>query len=212
MKAFLQKTRTPDKSAPLKLKIIVTVVISLFGFLIGVFQKYIDSVGFDSLPLIFQKLDIVNFFGRFAIWILIASAISVYAKTPLRASVNTFFFLASMVLGYYLYCNFILGFLPVRYMTIWFAFAAASFFLGYVCWYAKGNGILSIIISAAILGVLFSQAFLITQGFYVTHLAEVIVWLIGVIMLYRKPKEFALELVLSVAVAFVYQLIIPYWG
>lgn len=212
MKAFFQKTRTPDKRAPLKSKIIITVIISLFGFLIGVFQKYIDSVGFDSLPLIFQKLDIVNFFGRFAIWILIASAISVYAKTPLRASVNTFFFLTSMVLGYYLYCNFILDFLPVRYMTIWFAFAAASFFLGYVCWYAKGNGILSIIISAAILGVLFSQAFLITQGFYVTHLAEVIVWLAGVLMLYRKPKEFALELTLSVAVAFVYQLMIPYWG
>ena len=212
MKDILEKTRTPDKSASLKTKIIITAAISFCGFLLGIFQKYIDSVGFDSLPLIFQKLDVVNFFGRFAVWILIASAISVYAKSPLRASANTFFFLFSMVLGYYLYCNFVLHFLPLKYMTIWFAFAVASFFLGYVCWYAKGEGILSIIISAVILGVLFSQAFLITQGFYVTHLTEVLVWLAGVIILYRKPKEILAELLLSVAVAFVYQLVIPYWG
>ena len=45
-----------------------------------------------------------------------------------------------------------------------------------------------------------------------THLPEVLTWLAGVIILRRKPKEFALEMALSVAVALVYQLFIPYWG
>ena len=81
-----------------------------------------------------------------------------------------------------------------------------------VCWYAKGEGVISVIISAIILGIMFSQAFLITQGFYVTHAMEVVTWIIGVIILYRKPKEFVIEMVLSIAVAFVYQMFIPYWG
>ena len=53
---------------------------------------------------------------------------------------------------------------------------------------------------------------MITQGFYVAHLPEVITWLVGVILLIRKPKETVLELVLSLPIAFVYQLFIPYWG
>ena len=60
--------------------------------------------------------------------------------------------------------------------------------------------------------VVFAQAFLITQGFMVTHLTEVIVWIAGMIVLYRKPKEYLIAVILSVAVAFVYETFIPYWG
>ena len=97
-------------------------------------------------------------------------------------------------------------------MMIWIVVSIFSFFLAYVCWYAKGQGKIAIIISSVILGVLFSQAILITQGIYVTHFLEVATWLLGVIVLYRKPKEFAVEMGASLVVAFVYQLIIPYWG
>lgn len=117
-----------------------------------------------------------------------------------------------MVAGYYLYCNYVLGFLPETYMMVWVVFSFVSPILAFICWYAKGNGIIAVIISACILGIMFSQAFLITQGFYVTHLLEVVTWLIGVILLIRKPKETVVELLLSIVIAFVYQLFIPYWG
>ncbi|MFR5156998.1 MAG: hypothetical protein ACLTD1_01265 [Lachnospiraceae bacterium] len=84
--------------------------------------------------------------------------------------------------------------------------------MAYICWYAKGEGIIAILISAVILGVLFAQAFCITQGFYVFHFMEVITWIIGVIIMCRKPKEFVAELGLSVIIAFLYQLVIPYFG
>ena len=190
----------------------VSIALAVFGFGIGVFQKWLDGGAVNDLPALFQRLDISNFFGRLGIWILIAAAISVYSATPVRASVNTFLFFISMIAGYYIYCKTVLGFLPVSYMLIWVAISFASIFLAYICWYAKGEGLPAVIISAGILGVLFSQAFLITQGFYMTHITEVIVWVIGLIMLRRKPKEFALEIGLSLIVAFVYQLVIPYWG
>lgn len=51
-----------------------------------------------------------------------------------------------------------------------------------------------------------------TQGFYMYHFLEVITWLIGVILLRKKPKEYVIEIGLSVVIAFIYQLVMPHWG
>lgn len=212
MKSFLEKIRTPKKGVSLKIQITATIGIMLFGFALGVLQKWIDGSPGNTFPLLIQQLDIGNYFGRLAVWILLATVISIYSSSPLRASVNTFFFFVSMLAGYYLYCNYILGFLPRAYMMIWVVMSFASIFLAYLCWYARGEGILAIVISSVIIGVLFAQAFSLTQGFYVYHITELITWIIGVVILYRKPKEFAIELGLSVVIAFIYQLVIPHWG
>ena len=214
IKAFFEKIRKPSKKVSLNCQIAITLGIILLGFLLGVFQKWIDGTGSSILPMILQQLDIGNYFGRLAIWALLATIISVYSESPLRAAINTFFFFISMLAGYYLYCNYILGFLPRTYMMMWIVIAFASFFMAYICWYAKGEGIIAILISSMIMGVLLAQAFNlnITQGFYMYHLLEVLTWLIGVLLLRRKPKEYAVEIGLSVVVAFIYQLVMPHWG
>ena len=186
----------------------------MLGFLLGILQKWIDGTGGNNLPLILQQLDIGNYFGRLAIWILLGTIISVYSESPLRAAINTFFFFLSMLAGYYLYCNYILGFLPRAYMMMWIVIALASFFVAYICWYAKGKGFMAITISSVIIGVLLAQAFNlnITQGFYVYRSLEVFTWLAGVVLLRRKTKEYAIEIGLSVVIAYIYQLVIPHWG
>lgn len=199
----------------LRKQIVITLGVILTGFLLGVVQKWIDGTGGSDLPVILQQLDIGNNFGRLAIWILLGAIISVYSESPLRAAINTFIFFISMLAGYYLYCNYILGFLPRTYMMIWVVIAFASFFMAYICWYTKGKGAIAIVISSVIIGVLLAQAFnlkIISQGFCVYHVLEVVTWLIGVILLRRTSKEYAIEIGLSVVIAFVYQLVMPYWG
>ena len=44
------------------------------------------------------------------------------------------------------------------------------------------------------------------------HSLEVVTWLAGVVLLRRKPKEYAVEIGLSVVIAFIYQLVMPHWG
>lgn len=211
MGSFLGKIRVPDRKNSIGQQAAISTGIAILGFLFGVMQKWIDGMPSNALPLLFQRVDIRNYFGRLAIWILLATIISVYAYTPIRASINTFLFLISMVAGYYLYCNFVLGFLNLTYMLVWIVIAAISPVLAFVCWYAKGNGIIAIAISAIIIGVLFSQAILITQRVYVTHILEVITWIIGVLILKRKLKEFAFEIGLSFVVAIVYQLTVMHY-
>ena len=214
IKAFFEQIRKPSKKVSLNRQIVITLGISLLGFFLGVFQKWIDGTGSSILPMILQQLDIGNYFGRLAIWVLLATIISVYSESPLRAAINTFFFFISMLAGYYLYCNYILGFLPRTYMMMWIVIAFASFFMSYICWYARGEGNIAIFISSMIIGVLLAQAFNLnfTQGFYMYHFLEVITWLIGVILMRKKPKEYVIEIGLSVVIAFIYQLVMPHWG
>ena len=112
IKAYFEQIRKPSKNVSLNRQIVITLGIILLGFLIGVFQKWIDGTGSSILPMILQQLDIGNYFGRLAIWILLGTIISVYSESPLRAAINTFFFFISMLAGYYIYCNYVLGFLP----------------------------------------------------------------------------------------------------
>lgn len=214
IKTYFEQIRKPSKKLSYKSQIVITLGVILLGFLLGTLQKWIDGTGGSNLPLILQQLDIGNYFGRLAIWILLGSIISVYSESPVRAGINTFVFFISMLAGYYLYCNFVLGFLPKAYMMMWLLFAFASFFMAYFCWYAKGEGIIAILISSVIIGVLLAQTINlnITQGFYVYHSLEVVTWLIGVILLRRTLKEYAIEIGLSVVIAFVYQLVMPHWG
>ena len=183
-----------------------------FGFALGVLQKWMDGSAGSVFPPLLLQLDLRNFFGRLGIWIVLGTALSVYAGSPLRASLHTAGFFLSMVAGYYLYCNYGLGFFPKTYMMMWIIAACLSWFPAYAAWYAKGNGLVAILLSSGILGVLLAQAVSLTHGFYVYHGLEVLAWLLGVLLLYRKPKELALELGLSLLVAFLYQCIFPYWG
>lgn len=206
-KERLGKVRIPGKELSLQKKIVITAMILVIGCLLGVMQKWLDGVAYNVLPICLQNLDLANYFGRLSFWILMSVVISVYSENPLRASVNTFSFLISMLVGYYVYCKFAVGFLPVSYMMFWVLAALASIPAACVCWYARGKGAVAIILSAAILAVMFSQAVLITQGFHVTHLLDLLTWALGLVILYRKPKEYAVELLLSLAVAVAYQLI-----
>ena len=212
MREFLEIIRKPQSNHSISTKVLITIGIAVGGFLLGILQKWIDGSPSNVLPDILNYLDIRNYFGRLAIWILLATIISIYAETALRAAINTFMFFTSMLMGYYLYCHYVLGFLPRTYMMIWVVISIISFFLAFICWYAKGEGKFAIIISSVILGVLFSQAILIMQGIYVTHFLEVVTWIIGMVVLYRKPKEFAIEIGLSFVVAFLFQLVFPYFG
>ena len=214
IKAYFEQIRKQNKTVSFNRQIVITLGVILLGILLGILQKWIDGTGGSNLPMILQQLDIGNYFGRLAIWILLGTIISVYSESPLRAAINTFSFFISMLAGYYLYCNYVLGFLPRTYMIMWIVIAVASFFMAYICWYAKGNGTIAIIISSVIIGILLAQAFNlnITQGFYVYHSLEVLTWLIGVILLRRTSKEYAIEIGLSVVIAFIYQLVMPHWG
>lgn len=196
-------------------KILHSIVVLFFGIVLGTVSKFLDTTPSNELPFIIERLDVRNFLGRFAVWILIAVCISIYSNSSIRAAVNVFTFFLGMVTSYYLYSTFIAGFFPRSYAMIWFGLTAISPLLAFACWYAKGKSKSSLAISSLIIAVLFNMTFSygwIYFGIYSS--LELIVFICGLIILRRSTiKETIVTTAIGVIAAMILNMILPfYWG
>lgn len=198
MKAWLYKIRTPNRDIKPSLQITYSILILLFGMALGVFSKWMDNMGINDAiwwQHILGIIDLRNVFSEFAIWLLIALAISVYSSSPLRAGLNVFLFFVGMCISYHLYTIVFAGFNPQRYMMIWYGFTLLSPALAFICWYGKGETIVSLIIDILILAVMISKCFAIGFLYFaVTRIINVIIFLGSAAILYSKPKQTVISL------------------
>lgn len=211
MQAWLYKIRTPNRDIKLSLQITYSILILLFGITLGVFSKWLDNMGINDAiwwQHILGILDLRNVFSEFAIWLLIALAISVYSSSPLRAGLNVFLFFAGMCISYHLYTIVFAGFNPQSYMMIWYRFTLLSPALAFICWYGKGDTIVSLIIDILILAVMMSACFAIGYLYFaVTRIINVIIFLGSAVILYSNPKQTVISLFGAVALSFVFRII-----
>ena len=199
---FLNDIRNAENPISNNRKLINTIAILFLGIALGTFSKYLDFRQ-TELPGVLMAingvLDIGNFLGRFAIWILIALCISIYSNSAIRASINVFVFFVGMVASYYLYSNYIAGFFPRSYAMIWFGFTAVS-------------PLLAFILSALILAVLFNMCFVYGCWYFnAKSVLEVIVFIIGLIVLRRDTlRSSALMGTISIVLAVLLDMVIPF--
>ena len=215
MKKFLNDIRSAENPISGNRKIINTIAILLLGIAFGTFSKFLDFRQAE-LPSVLMAidgaLDVHNFLGRFAIWVLIALCISIYSNSAIRASINVFVFFVGMVASYYLYSNYIAGFFPRSYAMIWFGFTAVSPLLAFVCWYAKGKSRPAFMLSVLILAVLFNMTFVYGWGYFEARsVLELIVFIIGLTVLRRDTlKSSVLMGTISIVLAFLLDMVIPF--
>ncbi len=215
MNKFLNGIRSAGNPISVNRKIINTIVILLLGIALGTFSKFLDFRQAE-LPSVFmvidRALDVHNFLGRFAIWVLIALCISIYSNSAMRASVNVFVFFVGMVTSYYWYSNCVAGFFPRNYAMIWFGFTIISPFLAFVCWYAKGKSKPAFMLSILILAVLFNMAFVYGWGYFEAFsVLELAVFIIGLTVLRRETlRSSVLMGTISIILAFLLDMVIPF--
>lgn len=212
MNKFLNKIRSIENEIPITRKIINTILILCFGIVLGTFAKFLDTTASNTLPFIFEYLDISNFLGRFAIWLLIALYIAIYSHSSIRASLNVLVFFIGMVSSYYLYSYFVAGFFPKNYAMIWLGFTAISPLLAFVCWYAKGKRKISFILSVIIIAILFNFTFIYGWIYFdVYSILEVIVFGCALIALKRNTFRETTYMILSaVVIAVILNMLVPF--
>lgn len=215
MNKFLNDIRSAENSISGNQKIINTIAVLFLGIALGTFSKFLDFRQAE-LPSVLMAvdgaLDVHNFLGRFAVWVLIALCISIYSNSAIRASVNVFVFFVSMVTSYYLYSNYVAGFFPRSYAMIWFVFTIISPFLAFVCWYAKGKSKPAFVLSILILAVLFNMTFVYGWGYFkALSVLELAVFIIGLTVLRRDTlRSSVLMGTISIVLAFLLDMIIPF--
>ena len=212
---FLNDIRNVEKPISNNRKIINTIAVLFLGIALGTFSKFLDFRQAE-LPSVLMAidgaLDVHNFLGRFAIWVLIALCISIYSNSAIRASINVFAFFIGMVASYYLYSNYVAGFFSRSYAMIWVGFTMISPFLAFVCWYAKGKSRPAFVLSVLILAVLFNMTFVYGWGYFKARsVLELIVFIIGLTVLRRDTlKSSVLMGTISIVFAFLLDMVIPF--
>jgi len=203
---FLEKVRTSNSNLTTFNKIINSTMIFIFGITLGVFSKWLDNLALnDSIwwQHILGMLNLGNVFSLLGVWILIAVCISVYSSSPLRASINVFVFFLGMCISYHIYTIVFSGFNPMNYMLIWYGITLISPFMAFVCWYAKGNGIIAFIIKVCIITVMILCSFSIGMWYFdFISVIDTIFFITILVILYDRPKNLLYSLICSVLVAY----------
>lgn len=211
---LLENIRVKNKQLPLGRMLLNTIAIALLGIALGAFSKYLDyRQGYlpTFLMILDETFDLHNFFGRFSIWVMIAVCISVYSNSSVRAAINVFAFFTGMVSSYYWYSKAVAGFLPVSYAMIWVGFTIVSPLLAFICWYAKGTGHISLILSSLIMAVFFNMTFTYSWSYFdLSSILEVIVYVGALIILKRSNlKDTCIMIAIGIVAAPIIKLILP---
>ncbi len=137
--------RSFPSSLDLKYELFFTTSILVLGLGLGFISKMLDS-----------NLILGDIFTGFGPWIFIATLIAAYSRYPISAMINTMIFFLGMLLTYYAYSYFILGFFPQSYMMIWlimtFTFVPIAAF---IAWFSKAKGLIGVICSELPITMLF---------------------------------------------------------
>ena len=133
---------------------------------------------------------------------LVALAISVFSKSPLRASLNVICFFVGMTVSYHLYTIMFAGFNPESYMKIWYTLTAISPLIGYVCWYSKSENKLSIIITSIILFIMFASCFNSGMWYFDQKgILYTLTFIGSVLVTYKKPINLILNLIVGLVLS-----------
>ena len=210
---FLNAIRAPETGSSRKRRLLAAAGELVFGLCLGVFSKYLDCAQADLpglLGMLDEWLDLHNFLGGFAPWVLLAACIAVYSPSPWQAAARVPAFFLGMLAGYYGYGYFVGGFFPRSYALIWMVFTAASPFLAYPCWYAKGKGFPAVVLSSGVLAVLICAAF--SWGVWylsITRWLNVLMLCLGILVFRRTARQTLVMLALAALTAVLLEAALP---
>lgn len=154
-----------------------SLLILLAGLLLGVISKWADL----HLPVLAELT------SQIALWVLLASAVALGSRSPLRGALHTLLLLGGMVAAYYTAAHFMGGVWSKSYLIGWGAAVLLSPLAGWLVWHARGEDRWAWLASAGVLAAQIGGTLLLFRKLRVTDL--VVIALTAVMLFAGKIKN-----------------------
>lgn len=171
LKHILNQIRTPlDSGFTIQQKFLRTLFPLTFGVVMGFLAKYIEATPHIGQTGNFFNI-LCNIGTDIGIWVLFATVISAWSRSPRAGAFHVFIFFTGMLLAYYIYSEVIFHFFPTYYFLRWGTIALVSPIPAFIVWYSRGNGWIASLCASFPIGLLlvtgysFYYTFSTTQGF-----------------------------------------------
>lgn len=130
----------------------------IFGIFLGVISKYSDTcISNSTMGIFFHFISIIT--TRLEMWVVLATIISAWSKSPKIAAIRVFSLFIGMLLAYYIYSQILFGFFPTYYFLRWGGIAVFSPLFAYIMWFSRGEGWFAAFCAALPIGLLFEQGY-----------------------------------------------------
>ncbi len=192
---------------------LIFLALTVFGFSLGVFAKYLDNLALNNMYFIHRLLgffDLRNVFSRLSIWAIIALIIALKSKSAWLAALNVYGFFIGMIAGYYFVTVNFSGFYPQMEMILWAIITQFTPIFAWFVWHINSKNKLSMVMSSLVIAFFLSQAF--SFGFWyidISYYTELVILLISLLVVFKKEKQILVSLLIAIAVAPIIQWVIP---
>lgn len=164
---FFKNIRVNEQPECTRKQIIIQIsIFFILGTLLGMIAKYSDTVPSNGvIGVFFHSISIIS--TRLGIWVVLATIIAAWSKSPTIASIRVFILFIGMLVAYYIYSQALFGFFPTYYFLRWGGIAVFSPLLAYLMWFSRGRGWFTAFCAALPIG------FLIEQGYHLFYIFSI---------------------------------------
>ncbi len=180
----LNKIREPDLETPLAASILSSVLVAVFGIVIGVISQTIGYFTENSTVWwqdIVKDLEFNLVFHKFPIWFMLGLTVAVCSQRPLKAAINELVFFIGVIVGFNIVPIIFKDAPKPENLMTWVLIAAVSVPLAMIFWYSKSGSWPSILFDALIIGVLAAYCF--DCGLVYFHFTDMIMDLFNAVII-----------------------------
>ena len=120
------------------------------------------------------------------IWVAICTVIAILSKSKLWAGMNVFLFLTVMILAYYLYSYFVVGYFVWRIVKFWLIMLIPATISGFIIWNIKTNRVLKYTVIVLGTVIMIFDMFILQGALPIAMIMDVILYVVFLVFILSK--------------------------
>jgi len=120
------------------------------------------------------------------VWVAMCTIIAVSSDNKIWAAVNVFIFLVAMILSYYSYSYFVVGYFVSRVVRYWLIMLIPATVAGFIVWHIKINQVFKYVVIVLVTVILIHDIHILVRGYVNAIIIDIILYIIFMLVILPK--------------------------